>query len=408
MAQDMANDRVFISLVGVFGATILPFAFNVITKSFRYEMKKVTGGGADIYADDGFGCCLVKDLEKEMSTACNIFERTLGEDCINQKKNLSGRIVDVIGWKLNLDLMVVSISEKNFMKAMLCLFSIDLSKEITLVQVQRVSSYCSRYVMILEVMAPFLACIHRLMTGKVGFMGTFPISFEAAWAIKMWRAVFYLLVVDEKHYGRPMESFRPRPPDYIVESDGSLEGVGIMLYKLEGTLETCKGGSGLSIKEYGFGKDSSFQNTSEYIGMVLGVVALVKMGVRDADVLIRGDSTTALSWVTEGRMSGVHAINAAVVVTALYIRFGIRPRYATFLSGVNNHKCDRLSRLEEKGLTVKQAMIQNGHGDAPIFDLRDNESTDTLIRMCDPKVKIEHEDDFTALWQTVREAIESL
>ena len=79
------------------------------------------------------------------------------------------------------------------------------------------------------------------------------------------------------------------PPDYIVEADGSLEGVGIILHKMERTLETCKGGSGLSIKEYEFGKDSSCQNT----------------------------------------------------------------------------------------------------------------------RMCDPRVKIDHKDEFTALWQTVREAIES-
>ena len=35
MAQEMENDRVFISLVGVFGASILPFAFNVITKVMR-------------------------------------------------------------------------------------------------------------------------------------------------------------------------------------------------------------------------------------------------------------------------------------------------------------------------------------------------------------------------------------
>ena len=104
-------------------------------------------------------------------------------------KNVSGRVVNAIGWKINLELMIVSIAEKNLMKAMLCLYSIDLSKEITLKQVQRISSYCSRYVLILEVMAPFLACIHRLMGGKDEWRGTFVITFEAAWAIKMWRAV---------------------------------------------------------------------------------------------------------------------------------------------------------------------------------------------------------------------------
>jgi hypothetical protein len=246
------------------------------------------------------------------------------------------------------------------------------------------------------------------MTGKAGWHGTFPITKEAAWAIKMWRAVFYLLLVDERHYGRPMASFRPRPPDYTVETDASLGGVGIILYKRTDSLDTCVGGFAVSIREFGFGTDSGFQNTAEYIGTVLGILALVKMGVRNVDVLIRGDSTTALSWVTEGRIKGPEAINAAVVVTALYIRFGIRPRYSDFLAGLANHKADLLSRIEEKGITVEQAMNQNGHGSAPIIKLRDNPGTDMLIRMCDPKVKVDDEEEFTNLWQTVREAMESI
>jgi hypothetical protein len=175
------------------------------------------------------------------------FENLIGENCIKKSKNESGKIVNVIGWKINLDLMVVSIADKNLMKAMLVFFSVDLQKEITLVQVQRIASYGSRYVMILEVMNPILACIHRLMTGKAGWHGTFPITKEAAWAIKMWRAVLYLLVVDEKHYGRPMASFRPRAPDYTVETDASLGGVGIILYKKVDSLDTCVGGSAVSI-----------------------------------------------------------------------------------------------------------------------------------------------------------------
>jgi hypothetical protein len=407
MAQELANGRVFLSLVGVFGASILPFAFNVISKAFRHEVKKTTRGGADIYSDDGFGCCLLGDLGWEMETACTIFENMIGENCIKKAKNVSGRVVNVIGWKINLDLMVVSIAEKNLMKAMLCMFEVNLDAEITLVAVQRISSYCSRYVLILEVMTPFLACMHRLMTGKKGWHGTFPITSEAAWAIRMWRAVFYLLVVDEKHYGRPMASFRSRPPDYIVETDASLSGVGVILYRNNDSLDTCVGGSAVSIKDFGFGTDSGFQNTAEYIGTVLGVLALVKIGVRDVDVLIRGDSTTALVWATQGKVKGPAAINAAVVVTALCIRFGIRPRYSVFLSGLENHKADLLSRVEEKGISVEQAMNQNGHGGSPIINLRENATTNTLVQMCDPRVKVDKEEEFALLWQTVREAMES-
>ena len=128
----------------------------------------------------------------------------------------------------------------------------------------------------------------------------------------MWRAAFYLLVVEKKRYGRPMLSFRPRDPDCIIETDGSLSQVGIILYKKGATDEACVGGAAVSLMSFGFGKDSSNQNLAEYLGMVVGILALIKLGVRDADVMIRGDSTTVLTWMTEVRIKGKSAINAAV------------------------------------------------------------------------------------------------
>ena len=239
-------------------------------------------------------------------------------------------------------------------------------------------------------------------------MGTFEITQEAKWAIRMWRAAFYLLVVDKKRYGRPMLSFRPRDPDYIIETDGSLSQVGIILYKKGATDEACVGAAAVSLMSFGFGKDSSNQNLAEYLGMVMGILALIKLGVRDADMTIRGDSTTALTWMTEGQIKGKSAINAAVVVTALCIHYGIRPRYAMFLSGVRNVKADTLSRLLEKNMTIEQAMIINGHEGCPILDLTADPSGNILIDMCNPKVRIEDEDEFASLWQTVREAMETI
>ncbi len=78
--------------------------------------------------------------------------------------------------------------------------------------------------------------------------------------------------------------------------------VGVILYNKTASSEACKGCAAVSITDLGFGKDSSYQNTAEYIGMVVGVLALIRSGVRDADTLIRGDSTTALAWMTEGRI----------------------------------------------------------------------------------------------------------
>ena len=120
-AQELLNDKVFISLVGVFGASILPAAFNVITEGYRLEVKKSTRGGADVYVDDGFGCCMVQDLEWEMANAKTIFENLLGEKSIKEEKNVFGRVVAALGWEINLEHMIVTVADKNINKAGFCL-----------------------------------------------------------------------------------------------------------------------------------------------------------------------------------------------------------------------------------------------------------------------------------------------
>ena len=104
---------------------------------------------------------------------------------------------------------------------------------------------------------------------------------------------------------------------------------------------------------------------------VYGVLALVKLGVRDVDVMVRGDSISALSWMSQGTIKGQAAINAAVVLTAICVKFGIRTIYSAFLSGLDNFKSDNFSRMIEKGWSVQHVLELNHMSpDCPIFDLR--------------------------------------
>ena len=82
--------------------------------------------------------------------------------------------------------------------------------------------------------------------------------------------------------------------------------------------------------------------------------------------------------------------------------------YSLFLSGLDNHRADKLSRLLEHNKSIEKAMMENGHGSARIFDLRGCPSTNILINMCDPTVRIDDEDKFTSLWQTVRDSMEDI
>jgi hypothetical protein len=172
--------------------------------------------------------------------------------------------------------------------------------------------------------------------------------------------------------------------------------------------EACVGCSAVSIADFGFGVDSSYQNTCEYIGMVLGVLALVKLGVRGVDVVVRGDSTSALSWLDRQKVSGSAAMNAALVLVSICIKFGIEVNYTLFLKGLLNFKADRLSRIIEKKMSLEQAMEMNGHRGAAVIDLMGDSVSAVLVDMCDPRRSFESDSEFRVVWGSVREAIEQL
>jgi hypothetical protein len=194
----------------------------------------------------------------------------------------------------------------------------------------------------------------------------------------------------------------------VVTTDGSLGQIGIIIYEITQEGEACVGCSAVSIADFGFGVDSSYQNTCEYIGMVLGVLALVKLGVRGVDVVVRGDSTSALSWMDRQKVSGAAAMNAALVLVSICIKFGIEVNYTAFLEGLLNFKADRLSRIIEKKMSLEQAMEMNGHSGAEIIDLMGDPVTAVLIDMCNPRRSFGSESEFGAVWKSVRSAVEKL
>ena len=55
------------------------------------------------------------------------------------------------------------------------------------------------------------------------------------------------------------------------------------------------GASAVDLSGLRFGEDSSYQNTSEYIGAILATIGLVKMNIGSVDIEMRGASIAALT-----------------------------------------------------------------------------------------------------------------
>lgn len=407
--MEIAHDRIFIHLCGIFGWTCTPAAFQVISRAIQWELKHQLRGQCKMYVDDIVGVCLVADLEMEVQCAKAVCTRLLGPNAIAEDKTETGVRMDVLGYVLDLERKLVSISRKNFLNAVYGFFTIDLDKKVTLPTAEKLASWGSRYSKICRAMRPFCGALHRATAGRKNRHALFFLPEEAQRAIRGWRAMLYLVSFDEQQYARRIQSFRPGQLRYIIEFDASLSGAGVLWYeRLDDGTEVTIGGSAVDLRGFEFGSDSSFQNTAEYIGCTLGLTGLALLGIKDVDVEIRGDSVAALTWAETERPRGEVVTNASMVFTLLVINFGLDIKKSVHISGEDNWRCDKLSRLSESQEGLREALMGMELESTRIINLQDNCHVQKLLSSCSPKRCLNGEQKFLDFWGEIRGALEEI
>jgi hypothetical protein len=180
-----------------------------------------------------------------------------------------------------------------------------LEDKVTLKTAEKLASWGSRYAKICRAMRPFCGALHRAIAGRASRHALFLMPVEAQMAVRGWRAMLYLVSFDEQKYTRRMGSFQAEALEYVAEFDASLTGAGVIWYRRRPDgQEVSIGACAVDLRLFDFGTDSSFQNTAEYIGCIVGLVGLAMLGVRGADVEVRGDSVAALTWAETERPRG--------------------------------------------------------------------------------------------------------
>lgn len=344
MAAELDDGNLIFFMCGVFGFTGTPAAFQVVSRVIKFEVNRLITGRMDIYVDDMFGISLRVHVDKDVEIASAFCRSLFNSNCIEDTKTEKGERVGVIGYVIDINVERVSVARKNYLKVIYGLSSIDLEGRIPVKVLQRFASWLSRYSLICPVLKPLSKAIYNSFKQRYKYekveLGT-----SALIAIRMFRAMFLLSVIDESKFARTLISFRRRcEPDYIVEFDASLEGCGIILYSLENGLEVHMGAFSFSIAQLRFGEDSSFQNTAEFVAGVVGLVILSKIGKRDSFVSFRGDSRSALSWLEEGKFRS----NVITRAAFLYVHICTSCEYvileSSYLSSAMNYRADYLSR----------------------------------------------------------------
>jgi hypothetical protein len=76
------------------------------------------------------------------------------------------------------------------------------------------------------------------------------------------------------------------------------------------------------------------------------------------------------------------------------------------VTGDDNDKCDRLSRREPTpATTVLEEAREMGIEGGVVIEVNTDEEMMSILRLCDPRRKLESDSDFVTFWTEVRDAV---
>ena len=211
----------------------------------------------------------------------------------------------------------------------------------------------------------------------------------------------------ETEFTRTIESFAPTTPVIVAEFDASLKGAGLIWFAREGDTEVALGVCAVDLSFLEFGDDSSYQNLAEFTGAIIAVAEQIILGLSGRGLALRGDSITANTWAFTERPRGSIVTNASMVWTLLCLAADVNVTEVTHIVGVDNTNCDFLSRKGSHPTTsVAEDAQRMGLGDVAVLDFFGADSTVDIVGLCNPRVKLDSEEDFIRFWVQAKTAID--
>ena len=298
LAFELTDGLTLLPTAGMFGWTGTPFAFSIFSRLLEGCIGHDIEGGLKVYVDDLCGCSGVSHADKDQSIAEAICLDLMGDDSLAKDKHFQGRRMDMLGWSFDLDLQTVSVSETNHLKTVFCIFSIDSNKKYNLRTWQAIASRASRYVTVCPHMKPYTSSFYDMIKQFHNDSWILkPLTEECKEDLNMWKAFLCLLVPFEQQFSRSLMSFEEREPKIKIEYDASLMGLGVVLsLKIDGRWEIIQHvGMEFPFREE-IKNDSSYQNSCEFIAIVIGVYMTAILGYKDFGYCLHGDNVSSLSW----------------------------------------------------------------------------------------------------------------
>ena len=369
------NGLVWVTLVGLFGWTGMPFVFDVVTRICRKEftVKGFLASYSNWYCDDGAAIGSRHTNGRDIEKAIKFIESLFGSKSMCREKNERGRVLNYIGYLLNLDTWTISVKEANLLKALRCFFSVDVeSTKISLKMAQRLGSLASRYGKVVPYFMPFVRAIwdEVKMRHNWGPSKAARIMDTGKVAVNVIRSFLVGSVLDKKTFSRSLDSFEVRDAHTVIcEYDACLTGIGITWYTVSNGRETPVASGSWSIHAMQFEKvttnrkyKSANQNRAEFLAGLIAILGLKVLGLSKDAVLLRGDSRSALSWAYTWRFNGESILRESMFFIYAVLASGtklVAPKdREEHVKGEKNTWCDLLSRRFERKGVVSYSVSQ--------------------------------------------------
>ena len=412
LAMQIMGGLVLLFVCGVFGWTAMPAAFAVLTRAIIWELvrRKIT---ATMYVDDIIGVSWTNSVLAEQSAVKVMLNDLLGEEAVADEKTVrtterEPRIV-VLGWCIDMHKQIVTISERNLLKAIYCFFSVDLTADYVPVRLLvQCASLATRYEMICCVLRPFSRALYASYTGRHR-AAKVELREDAKWAIRLWRTMLCCTSFAEGTFARSFESFRPKPAGHLIQFDASTTGIGVWIRTTDqpGTIyQQSIGAGGLSIRSWNVSSESDYQNVAEFTGALVGLIALVRDCVekgipKPKGVTFKGDSISALTWLDKAKHKGSLAFGASTILNLIVVRYRIQIVGTDFIPGDINNECDSMSR-------DTHSCVAFGYNHVRELNLDNNPFITEALRLSNPTLVDHYMKNFETFWCDANKLVLSL
>lgn len=400
MGLHLSNDLAYFSLSGHYGWTGTPAAFQVITRAILWTLRHDSAfpGAVTMYVDDVIGICRKTNLPACLSMVGDLCRGLLGPKAVSDKKTMFGRCLPVLGYSVDLDRCLVGISERNTLRALYGFVSVNMSEPVPVKTMEKLASLASRYAKICRFFRPFTRFLYRSYTGR-SHHASVPLDSSACLVIRLLRMLFLLGLTPldaPLRLKRTFESFRQSAPLHLVEFDASLFGIGLLFFDVDPKgLEVPVAVAQVDISSLGFGVDSSWQNTAEFIAAIFCLRGAHHLGWSNTSVLLRGDSVSALTWAKKEGVRSDRASSAGVVFVYQAMLCGDLDLSVVHLEGKKNVLADALSRQRSSSSLVP------AFASLPTLSLQAVE----ILPLCNPALDLETDHAFWDFIAQVKSAL---